>query len=66
MYAARINGGSVENEFSTPANNKEKEREIRGERKKKREIEALSVPRRRLREFSSKFLNFRWQTTRRS
>lgn len=27
MYAARINGGSVENEFSVAANNKEKERE---------------------------------------
>lgn len=27
MYAARINGGSVENEFPVAANNKEKERE---------------------------------------
>lgn len=42
MYAARINGGSVENEFSVAANNKERKRE--GEKKGR---QRLSVPRQR-------------------
>lgn len=44
MYAARINGGSVENEFSAAANNKEGgregERRVEGDREKRKRDEA--------------------------
>lgn len=68
MYAARINGGSVENEFSAAANNKEGgregERRVEGERERKeRETKLVRFARQRWRS-PSKFLNFRWRTRR--
>lgn len=43
MYAARINGGSVENEFSTAANNKKKkENERQREREKRGRLRRVS------------------------
>lgn len=57
MYAARINGGSVENEFSEVANNKarrEREREKKG---RQSPVHSAEI-------FSSKFLNFRRRMTR--
>jgi len=44
MYAVRINGGSLGNEFSTAANNKERKREEREKAGLVRSATATGIP----------------------